>query len=124
MCRSSVYQTCTRFQRFPAIPGSPYSELPVIKFATGSWQSFNNTASPSYDPTTNYQLFGDVVKLLGKHTLKVGFDGRQYRMRIRTLDNGGSPSGEYTFGSNWMTSGTSGSGAAFRRRDGIDAPGH
>ncbi len=98
---------------FPAIPGSPYSELPVIKFATGSWQSFNNTASPSYDPTTNYQLFGDVVKLLGKHTLKVGFDGRQYRMRIRTLDNGGSPSGEYTFGSNWMTSGTSGSAQPF-----------
>ncbi|MGA2888819.1 MAG: carboxypeptidase regulatory-like domain-containing protein [Terracidiphilus sp.] len=97
----------------PAIPGSPYTELPVIKFASGSWQSFNNTAGPSFDPTTNYQVFADVAKLLGKHALKIGFDGRQYRMRIRILDNGGSPSGEYTFGSNWMTSGTSGSAQAF-----------
>jgi len=43
---------------------SPYVEMPVIKFNSSSYQSFNNTAAPTYDPTTNYQVFGDVVKLL------------------------------------------------------------
>ena len=85
---------------------SPYVEMPVIKFNSSSYQDFNNTASPSYDPTTSYQVFGDVVKLLGKHTLKIGFDGRQYRMRIRNFDNGASPSGSFTFGNSWVTQGT------------------
>ena len=85
---------------------APYVEMPVIKFNSSSYQDFNNTASPSYDPTTNYQVFGDVVKLLGKHTLKVGFDGREYRMRIRNFDNGASPSGAFTFGNSWVTAGT------------------
>ncbi len=92
---------------------SPYVELPVIKFNSSSFQDFNNTAGPGYDPTTSYQLFGDVVKLLGKQTLKIGFDGRQYRMRIQNYDASGSPSGSFTFGNNWMTSGTSGSAQPF-----------
>ncbi len=92
---------------------SPYVELPVIKFNSSSFQDFNNTAGPGYDPTTSYQVFGDVVKLLGKQTLKIGFDGRQYRMRIRNYDASGSPSGSFTFGNNWMTSGTSGSAQPF-----------
>jgi len=98
---------------FTGIPTGPYVEMPVIKFASSSFQSFNNTASPSYDPTTSYQVFGDVVKLLGKHTMKLGFDGRQYRMRIRNYNSSGSPSGSFTFGSSWMTSGTSGSAQPF-----------
>ncbi len=92
---------------------SPYVELPVIKFNSSSYQDFNNTAGPGYDPTTSYQLFADVVKVLGNHTLKIGFDGRQYRMRIRNFDASGSPSGSFTFGNNWMTSGTSGTAQPF-----------
>lgn len=92
---------------------SPYVEMPVIKFNSSSYQSFNNTAAPTYDPTTNYQVFGDVVKLLGKHTLKFGFDGRQYRMRIRNYDNGASPSGSFTFGNSWVTQGTGKSAQTF-----------
>ncbi len=87
-----------------------YVEMPVIKFNSSSFQDFNNTASPSYDPTTSYQFFTDMLKTIGKHSLKVGFDGRQYRERIRSL---GSPSGTFTFGNNWMTSGSSGSGQKF-----------
>lgn len=92
---------------------SPYVEMPVIKFNSSSYQDFNNTASPGYDPTTSYQVFGDVTKLIGRHTLKVGFDGRQYRMRIRNYDASGGPSGSFTFGNNWMTSGTSGTAQPF-----------
>ncbi|HTW79986.1 MAG TPA: carboxypeptidase regulatory-like domain-containing protein [Terracidiphilus sp.] len=84
----------------------PYVEMPVIKFNGSSYEDFNNTASPSYDPTTSYQLFADVIKTTGKHTLKFGFDGRQYRMRIRNFDNGAGPSGSFTFGNNWITAGT------------------
>jgi hypothetical protein len=92
---------------------SPYVELPVIKFNSSSFQNFNDKAGPGYDPTTSYQVFGDMVKLLGRHTLKLGFDGRQYRIRVRNYDNGGSPSGSFTFGNSWMTSGTSGQAQKF-----------
>lgn len=92
---------------------SPYVELPVIKFNSSSYEDFNNTASPGYDPTTNYQVFADMTKLIGRQTLKVGFDGRQYRMRIRNYDASGSPSGSFTFGNNWMTSGAGGTAQPF-----------
>lgn len=84
----------------------PYVEMPVIKFNGSSYEDFNNTASPSYDPTTSYQLFADVLKTIGNHSFKFGFDGRQYRMRIRNFDNGASPSGSFTFGNSWVTLGT------------------
>jgi hypothetical protein len=87
--------------------GSPYVELPVIKFNSGSFLGFNTVAGPGYDPTTSYQLFADVLKTIGNHSLKVGFDGRQYRMRIRNYDASGSPSGSFSFGNNWMSEGTS-----------------
>jgi Carboxypeptidase regulatory-like domain len=92
---------------------SPYVELPVIKYNSSSFQDFNNTAGPGYDPTTSYQLFADVTKIIGRHSLKFGFDGRQYRMRIRNFDASGSPSGSFTFGNNWMTSGTGGTAQPF-----------
>jgi len=92
---------------------SPYVEMPVIKFNSSSFEDFNNTASPGYDPTTSYQIFADVMKTIGTHSLKFGFDGRKYRVRIRNYDASGSPSGSFTFGNNWMTSGTSGTAQKF-----------
>ena len=100
---------------FPASieSASPYVEMPVIKFNSGSYEDFNSTAGPGYDPTTSYQLFTDMTKLIGKHTLKVGFDGRKYQMRIINYDASGSPSGLFNFGNNWMTSGTGGTAQPF-----------
>lgn len=95
---------------FSSLPNSslPYVEMPVIKFNSSSFEPFNSTAAPSYDPTTDYQLFADVLKTIGNHSLKIGFDGRQYRMRIRNFDasSGASPSGLFTFGNSWVTQGT------------------
>lgn len=93
---------------FNGMPNSAlgYVEMPVIKFNSSSFEDFNNTASPSFDPTTSYQLFADVLKTVGKHSVKIGFDGRQYRERIRNL---GSPSGTFTFGNNWMEGGSNSS---------------
>jgi len=86
-------------------------QLPYINFGTGgscgsftSYQCLGDTGS-ALDPTTSYQLFTDMVKVLGRHTLKIGFDGRQYRISIQ---NFGDSSGSFTFNSSWTNSGTSG----------------
>jgi len=67
---------------------SEFLQLPYINFNTGgscgnvsSFQCLGATGS-GIDPTTSYQAFADVVKILGHHTLKIGFDGRQYRLRV------------------------------------------
>ncbi len=94
----------------PASVGLPYTsvtepELPYINFATGSscgsftsYQCLGDTGS-ALDPTTSYQVFADMVKVLGRHTVKIGFDGRQYRLSVQ---NFGDASGSFTFNSNFV----------------------
>lgn len=105
----------------PASVGLPYTsvtepELPYINFSTGSscgsftsYQCLGDTSS-ALDPTTSYQGFADVVKILGRHTMKVGFDGRQYRLSVQ---NFGAASGSYTFNSNYVTSKAGGTAQTF-----------
>lgn len=95
---------------------SEFLQLPYINFSTGgscgkptSYQCLGATGS-GYDPTTSYQAFVDVVKILGRHTLKIGFDGRQYRLRDTSY---GNSSGSFTFNSNFVTSGTKGAAQSF-----------
>lgn len=123
----------TRFNEVHGTPGQKYSptqmgfpsalqssselvQLPYINFATGgscgsftSYQCLGDTGS-ALDPTTSYQFFTDVVKSIGNHSLKIGFDGRQYRMSIQ---NFGDSSGSFTFNSSFVTSGTTGSAQTF-----------
>ena len=47
-----------------------------------------------------FQLFGQVVKIHGNHTLKMGIDARQYRWSAYTF---GNPSGTYSFSGTWVT---------------------
>ncbi|HEU5457803.1 MAG TPA: TonB-dependent receptor, partial [Terracidiphilus sp.] len=90
---------------------SELPQMPFINFGTGgscgshtSYQCLGDAGS-ALDPTTSYQGFADMVKVLGNHTLKIGFDGRQYRMSIQ---NFGASSGTFTFNSSWVNSGTTG----------------
>ncbi len=91
-------------------------QLPYINFSTGSscgsFTSYtclgDNTSS--FDPTTSYQVFADMVKLLGRHSLKVGFDGRQYRISIQ---NFGNSAGSFTFNSTYVTTGSGGATQSF-----------
>lgn len=123
----------TRFNEVHGTPGQGYSpvsmgfpsymnsssellQLPYINFGTGgscgsftSYQCLGDTGS-ALDPTTSYQVFTDVVKTIGNHSVKFGFDGRQYRMSIQ---NFGDSSGSFTFNSNWVSSGTTGSAQTF-----------
>jgi hypothetical protein len=85
--------------------GSSEVQLPYVGLT--SYQSLGDTSS-AIDPTTSYQGFADVVKLMGKHTFKIGFDGRQYRLRVQ---NFGDSSGSFTFANSWVTNGTGGTGA-------------
>lgn len=121
----------TRFNEVHGTPAQKYSpsdlgfpsnlqsasylvQLPFIGF-TGScgsitsYQCLGDTGS-ALDPTTSYQLFTDVVKVVGNHTLKVGFDGRQYRLSVQ---NFGNSSGSFTFGTNFVTGGSSFSAQPF-----------
>jgi hypothetical protein len=81
------------------------SQLPCINF-TGATCAANSTSfaslgdnTSSFDPTTNYQVFADIVKVIGRHTLKVGFDGRQYRLSVQ---NFGNAAGTFAFGTNFV----------------------
>ena len=91
-------------------------QLPFLNFATGgscgsftSYQCLGNTGS-ALDPTTSYQFFTDMVKVIGRHSLKIGFDGRQYRMSIQ---NFGNSSGNFTFNSNFVNAGTGAAAQTF-----------
>jgi Carboxypeptidase regulatory-like domain len=94
---------------------SIYPILPSISFSGScgsqtSFQCLGNT-SDGIDPSDAYQLFADIVKTKGKHSLKFGIDFRRYQFGYT---NYGSSTGTYTFGSNW-TNGptTSASSPAF-----------
>ena len=90
-------------------------QLPCINFTTSTtvgtcsagtttYATIGDNTS-SFDPTTSYQVFTDVVKIFGKHTMKVGFDGRQYRISIENFANS---SGSFGFGGNQFVNAGSG----------------
>jgi hypothetical protein len=86
-------------------------QLPFINFQTGSscgsftsYQCFGDNGS-AIDPTTSYQFFTDVVKELGRHSLKIGFDGRQYRLSVQNYNYS---SGLFAFNSGFVNAGTGG----------------
>lgn len=115
----------TRFNEVHGTPAQKYSptslgfpgglasasylqQMPFIGFSGScgsitSYQCFGDTGS-ALDPTTSYQFFTDVVKVIRDHTLKIGFDGRQYRLSVQ---NFGDSSGSFTFGTNFVTGGSS-----------------
>ncbi len=80
--------------------------LPFLNFSTFQTLGFNGAAN---DPAQSYQLFGDIVKVAGRHTLKFGADGRQYRLDLTTF---GDAAGNFTFGPTFLQSGSSGSAPA------------
>ncbi|HLI78217.1 MAG TPA: hypothetical protein VKV02_14820, partial [Acidobacteriaceae bacterium] len=91
---------------------SKEQQLPCINFTSSTTIGSCGTSTTSYatlgdntsafDPTTNYQAFTDLVKIVGRHTLKVGFDGRQYRLSVQ---NFGNTEGTFNFGTSFVGSG-------------------
>jgi hypothetical protein len=87
-------------------------QMPFIGFngSCGSQTSFQclGDTGASRDPSQSYQVFGDVVKIIGRHTLKFGADVRKYRLDNITYNNS---AGNFTFATNW-TRGPNSSSAA------------
>jgi hypothetical protein len=104
---SSIYSPTS--VGFPSYMQSTSAYVALPNIVTSGYGSFSETGA-SLDPTTSYQVFGDVMKLLGKHTLKIGLDARQYRFRISSY---GAATGSFTFANNFVTSGSSGSAQPF-----------
>lgn len=79
---------------------SQFKILPSVNFGScGSQTSFQclGSTGDSRVPSSSYQIFGDVVKTLGNHTLKFGTDVREYRLDTITY---GSSAGNFVFGPN------------------------
>jgi hypothetical protein len=69
-----------------------------------------STTPGSVSPFTSLQWFTSVTKVLGRHTLKAGFDFRRYDANSL---NPGYSAGTFTFGTNWITAGTGAAAPAF-----------
>jgi hypothetical protein len=80
---------------------SQFLLMPYIEFGScGSQTSFQclGDNGASRDPSQSYQVFGDIIRTVGEHTIKFGTDLRQYR--LNTIIYGNSAGG-YTFGNGW-----------------------
>jgi hypothetical protein len=81
--------------QFPILPFITFSSCSVTAGATASYQclGYNGDSRSAND---SYQIFGDVIKIWGNHTTKVGVDARDHRLNF--FINGNS-AGTYTFNS-------------------------
>ena len=121
---SEVYSPATVGMPAYMVNSSELVQLPCINFTTSStlgtcgtatsFQNLGDTGS-ALDPTTSYQAFVDMVKVIGRHTLKIGFDGREYRLRVQNFDNS---SGGFNFTSTFVESGSTGGEPKVWRRPG------
>jgi hypothetical protein len=86
------------------------SEFKMLPYITFSSTSVSAGARASFEPLgyngdgTNvndiFQIYEQLVKIHGNHTIKMGVDARQYRWSAYTF---GNPSGTYAFSGTWVT---------------------
>ena len=83
--------------------------MPRISFSDSNYAGLS-TQPGSITPFLSAQWFTSATKVMGRHTLKAGFDFRRYD--ANSLSPGYS-SGTFTFGTNWITAGTGKTAPAF-----------
>jgi hypothetical protein len=89
--------------------------LPYMYFSTSTAYASLGTNGASKHPSQSWQLFGTWTRVQGNHTIKVGFDGRQYRLSTITY---AESSGGFNFGSNsWVRSSSSASSTVAMGQD-------
>jgi hypothetical protein len=75
---------------------SEYLQFPVLSFT--NYQSLGSSSS-SLLPSQSLQLYSSFVSIHGSHTLKFGFDVRQYNLNVSSY---GNSEGSYTFGNTFV----------------------
>jgi len=76
--------------------------MPRVSFSDSNYAGAS-TSPGSISPFLSAQWLTGVTKVMGRHTLKAGFDFRRYD--ANSLSPGYS-AGTFTFGTNWITAGT------------------
>jgi hypothetical protein len=84
-------------------------QMPSVSFSGSAFQSLGNRTTWYHMPSDSFQIFGDLVKVHGSHTLKFGVDLREYRMSRFAP---GNATGTFSFGTNWTNGPFSNSAAA------------
>jgi hypothetical protein len=90
---------------------SVYQQLPIMALTTFQALGAN---SANQLPSQSIQLFGDLVKQIGAHSLKVGADVRQ--MRLDVIQYGNS-TGTFTFGNTYDRASSSASSTVAQGQD-------
>jgi hypothetical protein len=75
---------------------SEFLTMPHLSFSNYQNLGENGSNNTPYD---TYQIFADVVKIHGNHTIKAGTDLRLYR---ESQYSHGSSAGNFTFSTNWV----------------------
>jgi hypothetical protein len=83
---------------YPAYMANSSEALQMPSLSFSSYNNLGNRYFWYHNPSDSFQIFGDVVKVRGNHTMKFGADVRQYRMSYFT---NGNSTGTFTFGSSW-----------------------
>jgi hypothetical protein len=83
---------------FPAYLSTDSEFLTMPHITLSNYQSLGENGSNN-TPYDTWQVFGDVVKIHGNHTTKIGADLRLYR---ESQYSHGSSSGNFTFSTNWV----------------------
>ncbi len=90
---------------------SEYLQLPIVSLST--YQSLGASGASNY-PSQSFQLFGDLVKIKGAHTLKFGADLRQYRMNFIVF---GNSTGTFSFANTWVRASSTASSTVAQGQD-------
>ena len=100
---------------FPAYmtQNSRHLQMPTIAMSGSGFGTLANSAitgSNAVQGSDLYQIFADLVKTMGRHSLKVGVDMRK---QINSLSTYGNSAGSFSFGSNWLQQSSSSSAPSF-----------
>ncbi len=84
-------------------------QMPSVSFSGSTYQNLGMRTTWSRIPTDSFQIFGDLVKVHGQHTLKFGVDLREYRMSRFAP---GNATGTFNFSTSWTNGPFSNSASA------------
>jgi hypothetical protein len=102
---------------FPSYLGSTsnYPQLPILGFASNTGFTTLGSSSANKLPSQSVQLFGTWATIKGNHSLKFGFDVRQYVLNAASF---GNSAGTFSFsGNSWVRASSSASSTVAQGQD-------